>query len=398
MPITPGEFTTEAKTTASTSITLAAPANLVAGDLLYMQCSINGGLVNSAPAGWTQRVSNTGVSNPRVFAYSKVAVAEDVGATFIFGLSASITSGSVLRRFSGVDGTTPHDVTAAVLASGAAATSGTVPSLTTATADALLLGGMGINSSSTAITAPTGMTETAEVGGKKHEADFEQRPTAGATGTRTWTFGASREFAGFLDALRPAAGGAATVTGAAALSADGGLTAVAGRTTFGAAALSADGAVAATAQVTTFASAALSANGGLVVAVGRTTFAAAALVGDASLTAAGQAGTPEVIGIAALSAGTSLVAAGSVTVFATTQFSAGSELLVSALVGHAAAASLGASGGMTAIARLTLHGSVGLAASSSMTARGVIAGTVSRAPSFILSRHRLRPVTTQVFF
>ncbi len=212
MAITPGEFTTEAKTTASTSITLVAPANLVAGDLLYMQASLNGGLVNSAPSGWTQRVSNTGVANPRVFAYSKVAVAADVGATFIFGLNSSITSGAVLRRYSGVDNTTPHDITAAVLASGAAATSGTVGSVTTNTVDALLLGGMGINSSSTAITAPTGMTETAEVGGKKHEADFEQRPAAGGTGTRTWTFGASREFAGFLDALRASAGTSAAQT------------------------------------------------------------------------------------------------------------------------------------------------------------------------------------------
>ncbi len=394
MAITPGEFTTEAKTTASTSITLVAPANLVAGDLLYMQCSINGGLVNSAPTGWNQRVSNTGVSNPRVFAYSKVAVAADVGATFIFGLSASITSGSVLRRFSGVDGTTPHDVTAAVLASGAAATSGTVPSLTTATADALLLGGMGINSSSTAITAPTGMTETAEVGGKKHEADFEQRPSAGATGTRTWTFGASREFAGFLDALRPAAGAttasvtatrdttwgvAAAVSGSRATTWTAHATVAATRGTTWHVVTAVSGTRATTWVVLTPVTASRGTSWAAAVAVTATRETTWAVAGELVAVTATRGTTWHVIGTVTVVQATTWTVAVLVVTNRPTTWAVLQQVTPSRATSWAVA-------GMVTAARSTSW-----AVASDKT-------IVKTKPSFILSRHRLRPVTTQVFF
>jgi hypothetical protein len=69
----------------------------------------------------------------------------------------------------------------------------------------MLVGCMGINSGSTTIgiTGPSGMTEAWDVAGKRHEYDDGRQAAAGASGPRTWTFSASREWAGWLAALDP---------------------------------------------------------------------------------------------------------------------------------------------------------------------------------------------------
>jgi hypothetical protein len=48
-----------------------------------------------------------------------------------------------------------------------------------------------------------GMTQAWDIGGKRHELADGLQATAGASGTKTWTFNASREWAGWLTALRP---------------------------------------------------------------------------------------------------------------------------------------------------------------------------------------------------
>ena len=90
-------------------------------------------------------------------------------------------------------------------AAGASALSGTVPGVTTATDAAMLVGCMGINSGSStiAITGPAGMAEAWDIGGKRHELDDAVQETAGPSGGRTWQFSSSREWAGWLAALRP---------------------------------------------------------------------------------------------------------------------------------------------------------------------------------------------------
>ena len=77
----------------------------------------------------------------------------------------------------------------------------TPPALTTA--NAMLVGCMGVNSSSATLSSPAGMTEIAETGARRFELADGLQPTAGPSGTKTWTFSSAREWAGWLVALRP---------------------------------------------------------------------------------------------------------------------------------------------------------------------------------------------------
>jgi hypothetical protein len=70
----------------------------------------------------------------------------------------------------------------------------------------MLVGAAVMNSSNTTvlITAPGGMTQRWDLGGKRQEYDDALQPAAGSTGTKTWTFSAARAGVAWLAALRPA--------------------------------------------------------------------------------------------------------------------------------------------------------------------------------------------------
>ena len=191
-----GGSSTVPTSTAAATVTVPLPSGTAAGDVLVSCLSLNGGTVKTAPAGWTQIAAVTSISNPHVYGYYKVAAAGE--ATPTWTLSGSLTSGAGITRYTGASGVDGPATTA----TGAAATSGTVPAVTTTTANTMVVGCMGVNSSSTAITSPSGMTEAWEVAGKKGELDDALQASAGSTGARTWTFAASREWAGWLVALR----------------------------------------------------------------------------------------------------------------------------------------------------------------------------------------------------
>jgi PKD repeat protein len=191
-----GGSSTVPTSTAAATVTVPLPSGTAAGDVLVSCLSLNGGTVKTAPAGWTQIAAVTSISNPHVYGYYKVAAAGE--ATPTWTLSGSLTSGAGITRYTGASGVDGPATTA----TGAAATSGTVPAVTTTTANTMVVGCMGVNSSSTAITSPSGMTEAWEVAGKKGELDDGLQASAGSTGARTWTFAASREWAGWLVALR----------------------------------------------------------------------------------------------------------------------------------------------------------------------------------------------------
>ena len=194
--ITRASVSTVANSTATATVTVPLPAGTAAGDLLVSCLSLNGGAVRTAPAGWTQLAAVTAIANPRVYGYYKVAAAGE--PTPSWQLSGLVGNGAGIARYTGAAGLDG----AATLASGAAATSGTVPGLTTTSANAMVVGCLAVNSGSTAITGPSGMSEAWEVAGKRSELDDAVQPTAGPTGNRTWTFAAAREWAGWLVALR----------------------------------------------------------------------------------------------------------------------------------------------------------------------------------------------------
>jgi PKD repeat protein len=186
-------------TTASQTLTIPTPSGTQAGDVLVSCLALNGSSIAAAPSGWIRAAAPTGVSNPRVYGYYKIAETSEPPST-VWTFSASITSGGGIARYSGAQGVDGSASTA----TGPSATTATVPGVTATVAGSMLVGCMGINSGSTSVgIGPSDLTEAWDIGGKRHEYGDGQLTTAGATGPRTWAFTSGREWAGWLMALRP---------------------------------------------------------------------------------------------------------------------------------------------------------------------------------------------------
>jgi myo-inositol-hexaphosphate 3-phosphohydrolase len=191
---------TAVNTTAASTLKIPRPAGVAAGDVLVGCVSLTGGTINATtgvPAGWTPLAAVTSVANPKVYGYYKVATtAEPADYTWA---TSSTTSGGGIVRYSGASGLD----TSAKSASGAAASFGSVPGVTTTTPNAMLVGCMSVNSTSVTLTSPTGMSQAVETGARRFELADGNQATAGASGTKTWTFSGARDWAGWLVALRP---------------------------------------------------------------------------------------------------------------------------------------------------------------------------------------------------
>jgi hypothetical protein len=194
-----------ANTAASTSLVVAKPAGTVAGDVLVASVVVSASTVSAAPAGWVPIAAVTSAANPTIYSYYHVAGAAEP-ASYSWTLGASTTGSAAIARYSGVSNTNPLDSPATSAGTSAAVSNLAVPAITTTSAGAMLIGGAAINSSNTAvlITAPAGMTERWDLGGKRHEYDDALQAAAGSSGTKTWTFSAARAAAAWLAALRPA--------------------------------------------------------------------------------------------------------------------------------------------------------------------------------------------------
>jgi PKD repeat protein len=191
---------TAVSTTASPSLSIPTPPGTQAGDVLVTCLAMNGSSLAASPAGWTQVAAPAGVSNPRVYGFYKVAgAAEPPSSEWSF--RASVASSGGTARYSGAQGVDGSASTA----TGTSASTATVPGVTASVAGDMLVGCMGINSGSTAIgiTGPSGLGEAWDIGGKRHEYGDGLLAQAGATGPRTWTFTSSREWSGWLVALKP---------------------------------------------------------------------------------------------------------------------------------------------------------------------------------------------------
>ena len=198
-----GEVSTTVNTTATSGVTIAKPAGTAAGDVLVACLALTGGTVSGTgvPAGWSPIASVTSIANPHVFGYYKVATASEP-ANYQWTLGSAVTNGAGISRYKGASGPDGPASTAA----GAATLAPTVPGVTTTTPGAMLVGCMGINSSSTTntIDSPTGMAQAWDIGGRRHELADGPQATAGPSGDKAWTLSAAREWAGWLVALRPA--------------------------------------------------------------------------------------------------------------------------------------------------------------------------------------------------
>jgi hypothetical protein len=159
-------------------------------------CRLTGGSVSAAPARWSLIAAVNSIANPHVYGHHEVATAGEPGS--YTWTTTNVTGSAGIARYSGASGLDGP----ASKAAGAASASGTVPSVTTTTADAMLVGCMGIDSGSATLTSPSGLSQAWELTVRSSELADGVQDQAGASGAKTWTF-ASPDWAGLLVALRP---------------------------------------------------------------------------------------------------------------------------------------------------------------------------------------------------
>jgi PKD repeat protein len=205
--ITIGSSTTANSTTAGTAVTLAKPSGAVAGDVLIASITAdNNPTMSSVPTGWQPIVNGLSTAGARVFAYRHLVAAGDP-ASYNWTLSSPQKWGAGITAYRGVDNATPLD-TAVVTAvsTSSSSTSLTLPSVTTTKANAVLIGGVGLDSGTPfLVSPPSGWVEEWEAAaGQIAEQADKLQATAGASGTATWTLSSGRAIGGWRSALRPA--------------------------------------------------------------------------------------------------------------------------------------------------------------------------------------------------
>lgn len=196
----------------ATSVVIPFPSGIVAGELLIAQVTESAATASTTnPGGWTlAKAQNGPTSAPSTAVWYRVADGTETGSvTFATNATAGRVTGT-MERWSGVDTTTPMDA-AAVSANSPVATTFQMPSITTVTANAVLVHAISLNASSSAdidtlagTTKVTGSTGT----GRRQGVFYETLAAAGASGTRTWTENPTTttlQWAGVTLALRPAA-------------------------------------------------------------------------------------------------------------------------------------------------------------------------------------------------
>lgn len=197
--------------------TVAVPAGAQNGDRLIALLSYAGTVSCTSPAGWTEHTNALGNTNGRFVVISRIMSTGVTQAQFalLTGQASYAKATLTMVAYRGDDalnyGTT-------VLRS-SSSSSTVAPSVTTGENNALVVGLFGDRATSqTSATAPTGMTERGKVvqgggGGTSVLICDEARATAGATGTRTATYGVATDNAfGVLLELSPAATAGPTIS------------------------------------------------------------------------------------------------------------------------------------------------------------------------------------------
>ncbi|MCV2489735.1 PKD domain-containing protein [Geodermatophilus sp. YIM 151500] len=209
--ITVGGSASATSTVPTAEITVPRPDGVRAGDVLVAHLTAdNAPTLGVAPAGWAPLLdAPLAIGNrARVFAYYRVVgLPEAEPAAYTWRLAPAERWGAGITAFSGVDLGAPFDAAVATRVD----TSGTAASLTltgptTVTPGTVLIGGIGLNSTSVPVTEPAGWTEVWESAGGQ-VAQFVQQgaSAAGPTGSVTWSLGGPAMAGGWVAALRPAA-------------------------------------------------------------------------------------------------------------------------------------------------------------------------------------------------
>jgi MSHA biogenesis protein MshQ len=210
--ITVGNATTYDSGGPSTStVTLATPAGIVAGDLLVAQITVRGGsnaTVTAQQSGWTEVLNRTSGTNLRQVVFHRF-VAGGEPASFTWSVSPGQRAAAGLSSFRGVDSVAP--VNASGSQSNGSSGTITAPPVTTNASDTLILGLFGIATSAT-LTPQSGQTQLlsadASAAGPNGAAILQAyvlQPNAQASGNKTASSPSSAVNIGALLALKPLA-------------------------------------------------------------------------------------------------------------------------------------------------------------------------------------------------
>lgn len=174
----------EARNLATTTHTVTTPSGAASGDVLYgvWYCIASGAW--AVPAGWTSLI-NTADATYGSMLVCRLVLAGAPDGSYAATTTGNETSWGIITAWTGVDTTTPEDVAAAYLQN--ASGTYTTPSITTATADAVLMchWSQGLPVTIT-VDGATTLIDTG-ASGPSYGASYQTIASPGATGTRTAT-------------------------------------------------------------------------------------------------------------------------------------------------------------------------------------------------------------------
>ena len=201
-------------TTTNNSLTINNPSDVVSGDFMVVDIAQVGNNTNAPTStGWTL-INGTslagGTARYGAVLYRKADGTEGTSFTFTLGTGTTSAVGTIVA-FSGVDGTTPFDVTPGSISVQASQTGVAATTITTVTANtAVIMFGMAAASAPTwsgwSTTSPGTLTEIADFQATSASvgAAWASKATAGATGAGAAILSGAERNGGILIALRPA--------------------------------------------------------------------------------------------------------------------------------------------------------------------------------------------------
>ena len=138
----------------------------------------------TAPSGWTS-IAAAGVSGATIFSCYHVVAASEIGTTsWTWTLDSAQKWSGGMVAYSGVDAAKPLDST---VRTGTGTGSVSVPAVTTATAGALVVGGLGADSGKVTGTVPTGFTQSwVNTAGQIADSAYRATTAVGSQPATTW--------------------------------------------------------------------------------------------------------------------------------------------------------------------------------------------------------------------
>jgi PKD repeat protein len=193
--------------TANSAVTLTSPTGVLPNDVLLAAFTVDNVPAVTPPAGWTPILGPLKPdSGAEVFVAYHVVGATETPGDYTWTLSAAQKWSGGITAYRGVDTSHPLDVPVPSTKTDCTgtATSITAAGVTTVTAGAFLIGGLGADGRLVNTNAPAGWTEAFDNSdGQMSEHAYQAQPTPGASGPVTWTTDAGRCLAVWVSALRP---------------------------------------------------------------------------------------------------------------------------------------------------------------------------------------------------